>query len=61
LLVTSSRYNHMWVVPGGGLEPGEDPATTAVREVHEEVRGCLRVVLAVTLSSVAVRLQQLQC
>jgi len=51
----------MWVVPGGGLEPGEDPATTAVREVHEEVRGCLRVVLAVTLSSVAVRLQQLQC
>jgi len=36
LLVSSSRCKSLWVVPGGGLEPGEDPATTAVREVDEE-------------------------
>ncbi|XP_009859218.2 diphosphoinositol polyphosphate phosphohydrolase 1-like [Ciona intestinalis] len=36
LLVSSSRFHDLWIVPGGGLEPGEDPATTAVREVHEE-------------------------
>jgi len=36
LLVSSSRCQNLWVVPGGGLEPGEDPATTAVREVDEE-------------------------
>jgi|GEM_PF-955191 len=26
----------MWAVPGGKQEPGEDPSTTAVREVLEE-------------------------
>lgn len=36
LLVSSSRCSNLWVVPGGGLEPGEDPAETAVREVLEE-------------------------
>ncbi len=25
-----------WVFPGGTVEPGESPADTAVREVHEE-------------------------
>lgn len=26
-----------WVVPGGGVEPGETPAETALREAHEEL------------------------
>lgn len=25
-----------WTLPGGGVEPGEDPADTAVREIREE-------------------------
>jgi 8-oxo-dGTP pyrophosphatase MutT (NUDIX family) len=26
-----------WVVPGGGIEPGESPAETAIREAREEL------------------------
>lgn len=26
----------LWTLPGGGVEPGEDPNDTVVREVHEE-------------------------
>lgn len=36
LLVTSSRRPELWIVPGGGVEPGEEPSVTAVREVLEE-------------------------
>uniref|UniRef100_A0A0A9Z8P3 diphosphoinositol-polyphosphate diphosphatase n=1 Tax=Lygus hesperus TaxID=30085 RepID=A0A0A9Z8P3_LYGHE len=36
LLVSSSRASECWIVPGGGVEPEEQPATTAVREVIEE-------------------------
>lgn len=36
LLVSSSRSSDSWIVPGGGVEPDEQPATTAVREVIEE-------------------------
>lgn len=36
LLVTSSRNINHWIVPGGGVDPGEEPAVTAVREVLEE-------------------------
>lgn len=36
LLVTSSRKPELWIVPGGGVEPEEEPSVTAVREVLEE-------------------------
>ncbi|KAK0163014.1 hypothetical protein PV327_006730 [Microctonus hyperodae] len=36
LLVTSSRRPDSWIVPGGGVEPDEEPAETALREVREE-------------------------
>lgn len=38
LLVSSSRYPDKWIVPGGGMEPEEEPNDAAVREVCEEVR-----------------------
>ncbi len=37
LLVSSSRYPDKWIVPGGGMEPEEEPNVAAVREVCEEV------------------------
>jgi len=42
LLLFDTRDTHMpdlgrwWELPGGGMEPGEDVAATAVREVAEE-------------------------
>ncbi|XP_065057502.1 diphosphoinositol polyphosphate phosphohydrolase 2-like isoform X1 [Rhopilema esculentum] len=41
LLVSSSKYVNKWIIPGGAIEPGEDPVSAAVREVEEEagVRG----------------------
>ena len=37
LLVSSSKVPNKWVVPSGGVEPNEDFATAALREVAEEV------------------------
>jgi len=41
LLVTSSRDNDQWIVPGGGVEPEESADVAAEREIMEEagVRG----------------------
>jgi len=36
LLVTTSRSQDLWIVPGGGIEPTEDPRVAALREVQEE-------------------------
>ncbi|KAL1764907.1 Diphosphoinositol polyphosphate phosphohydrolase 3-beta, partial [Sigmodon hispidus] len=49
LLVSSSRYPDRWIVPGGGMEPEEEPDGAAVREVYEEagVKGKLGRLLGV--------------
>src|SRR5437868_7408334 len=36
LLVRAKPAPHDWVLPKGHIEPGEDPADTAAREVREE-------------------------
>lgn len=36
LLVTSSRDSNLWVVPAGGIDPGESAEEAAIREVYEE-------------------------
>ncbi|KAI3369820.1 hypothetical protein L3Q82_024645 [Scortum barcoo] len=43
LLVSSSRHPDKWIVPGGGMEPEEEPNVAATREVCEEagVKGTL--------------------
>ncbi len=35
--MSSSRHPDQWIVPGGGMEPEEEPYGAAVREVYEEV------------------------
>uniref|UniRef100_A0A3B4FSB4 diphosphoinositol-polyphosphate diphosphatase n=1 Tax=Pundamilia nyererei TaxID=303518 RepID=A0A3B4FSB4_9CICH len=60
LLVSSSRHPDQWIVPGGGMEPEEEPCGAAVREVFEELvekgkkglRGlfCTKVTVCVTVS-----------
>ncbi|KAL4658464.1 diphosphoinositol polyphosphate phosphohydrolase 2 isoform X1 [Arapaima gigas] len=49
LLVSSSRNPDQWIVPGGGMEPEEEPCGAAVREVYEEagVKGKLGRLLGV--------------
>ncbi|XP_059382961.1 diphosphoinositol polyphosphate phosphohydrolase 1-like [Carassius carassius] len=43
LLVSSRSHAERWIVPGGGMEPEEEPSVAAVREVCEEagVKGTL--------------------
>ncbi|XP_045892919.1 nudix (nucleoside diphosphate linked moiety X)-type motif 4a isoform X1 [Micropterus dolomieu] len=49
LLVSSSRHPEQWIVPGGGMEPEEEPCGAAVREVYEEagVKGKLGRLLGI--------------
>ncbi|MGH0168346.1 UNVERIFIED_CONTAM: hypothetical protein FKN15_054481 [Acipenser sinensis] len=48
LLVSSSRHPDKWIVPGGGMEPDEEPNVAAVREVCEEV---LHILLGIPLAA----------
>lgn len=36
VLLVRHRNHGRWLQPGGGIEPGEDPAAAAVREILEE-------------------------
>ncbi|MCK9894606.1 NUDIX hydrolase [Frankia sp. AgB32] len=36
LLLVFDRYRHRWELPGGGIDSGETPRETAVRELREE-------------------------
>lgn len=45
LLSHWNEHGHSgWSMPGGGLEPGEDPADAAVREVFEETGFHVRLI-----------------
>lgn len=60
--MTSSRRPDNWIVPGGGVEPEEEPSVTAMREVLEEagVIGKLGRCLGVFEVSLTHRSAQLQ-
>jgi len=49
LLISSSRNNENWIIPGGGIEDNENPEHAAEREVYEEagVQGRLGRLLGV--------------
>lgn len=36
LLVSAAKDEHLWVIPGGGIEKNEDAETAVLREVLEE-------------------------
>ena len=37
MLLVTSRHHNGWVVPGGGIETGEEAKDAAIRELQEEV------------------------
>ena len=37
VLLVRASYRPEWSLPGGGVEPGEDPAEAAAREMREEL------------------------
>ena len=41
MLLVTSRHHNGWVVPGGGIETGEEAKDAAIRELQEEVHAIL--------------------
>ena len=37
VLLVKQSYSHGWLLPGGGVGLGEDPAKAILRELHEEI------------------------
>ncbi|RXN17900.1 diphosphoinositol polyphosphate phosphohydrolase 1 [Labeo rohita] len=48
LLVSSSSHPDRWIVPGGGMEPEEEPSVAAVRENRDRKHRTYVYVLIVT-------------
>ena len=44
VLLVKRRDIPVWVLPGGGLDPGESPEEGAIREVHEESGFSVKIV-----------------
>jgi len=42
-LLARHRHSGLWSLIGGGVEPGEEPAESLLREVHEETGARVRI------------------
>ena len=51
LLLAKRTDNELWTIPGGGMEPGETIAQTAIREVKEETGIVVEVVSLIGIYS----------
>ena len=49
-MVSSRNTPDEWTIPGGGLEPNEDPRDTAAREAMEEVRSSTQLICMSTIT-----------
>ena len=56
ILLQSKHDEAGWFIPGGAIEPGEDPETALIREVEEETRLIVRpVAVALVFGGAAYR------
>lgn len=53
VLLQRRSDNGLWSVPGGGLDPGEQPAQACVREVYEETGLVVRPLRVLSVETLA--------